>query len=486
MDKEKWIADKIKKLLDEGKTQAQAEATAESMWTDRNDSKSKEMLLDQKAVNYTTVSGQVGKACAGCRWFETYGSEYSRQDECHLVRSYPLAIEPTGLCDRYEATPEETPLTMTPMPVVIVEPETAEDDSEALEATGMAELKTGAEKSLTDRIWQRIKARLSTPQDDSVGFKVKGNHWIAWWSNNFKDRDDELFTAKAIDAYVKRVDMGIVEPPALAIWHLGEKSYIGQAAWVARHGHSVMAAGEFDAATKERVKAYYRKNASKTALSHGFTFPKSSFKDGVYHAFNSFEISLLPRGVEANSYTSLEGVKAMPVTKEKQEYLKEVGYTDEEITDILASREARDKAIEATGEAFKDFTDPDQTETAPDAIDAVSKAFKDLFPELIEADADNAEANLKMAKVVAAQQTDLSAIKASLAKIEAFISQTPKRASKAAETEIDPEDEDDAKDFLSRYEDGQVDEKLVKALGASAFDKSDFRKSLSQHGINLR
>lgn len=344
-----------------------------------------------------------------------------------------------------------------------------------------------AEKSLTERIWQRISDHLGRKEaDDGVGLKVKGNHWIAWWSNNFKDRDDEIFTAKAIDAYIKRVDIGIVEPPALAIWHLGEKSYLGKAAWVARHGHSVMAAGEFDADTPERVKAYYRKNASKTALSHGFTFPKSQFKDGVYHAFNSFEISLLPRGVEANSYTSLEGVKAMPVTKAKQDYLKEVGYTDEEITDILASREARDKAIEATGEAFKDFTDPSPTEDTAETVDAVSKAFKDLFPELIEADADNAQANLKMAKVVAQQQTDLSAIKESLKKIEAFLSQTPKRASKAEETEIDPEDEDDAKDFLARFEQGNVDEKLVKALGASAFDKSDFRKSLSQHGINLR
>ncbi len=379
------------------------------------------------------------------------------------------------------------------------EPPPAEDDSEAMEPVPddeAAEAKPDkkkpqmddAEKSLTERVWQRISDRLGRKEDasDGTGFKVKGDHWIALWSNNFKDRDGEIFTAKAIDAYVKRVDSGIVEPPALAIWHLGKKSYIGQSDFVAREGHFLIAAGTFGKDAKsQKARDYYQKHAKETALSHGFTFPSKQFDGTHYHAFNTFEISLLPRGAEANSYTSLEGVKAMALDDRKKKYLKDVaGYTDAEITQMETDIDQRGKDLEAVKTEFKDFADP--TEVVEPDDSALSKALKELVPELIEADADNAQANLKMAKVVAQQQSDLSAIKESLKKIEAFISQTPKRASKAAETEIDPEDEDDAKDFLSRYENGQVDEKLVKALGASAFDQSDFRKSLSQHGINLR
>lgn len=51
------------------------------------------------------------------------------------------------------------------------------------------------------------------------GFQPIGeNGWVAWWSNNFEDREKELFPEKALDAYIWRVDNNLVPKPELWFW----------------------------------------------------------------------------------------------------------------------------------------------------------------------------------------------------------------------------------------------------------------------------
>ena len=108
MDKQQWIADKIKKLVAEGKPQAQAVAEAESMWEadhkkdmESADSGMGAAKLWQDEVHYVPLSSETGAACANCRWFMLDDGV----PLCHLVASYPLDILPTGYCDRHEAIP---------------------------------------------------------------------------------------------------------------------------------------------------------------------------------------------------------------------------------------------------------------------------------------------------------------------------------------------------------------------------------------------
>lgn len=356
------------------------------------------------------------------------------------------------------------------------EPPKSDGDSEAMEPVPddeaaedkpdkkkPADTPDEAEKSLTERIWQRISDRLGrkderelASRDDGTGFKVMGNHFVATWSNNFKDRDHEIFTAKAMDAYVARVDSGIVAPPALAIWHLGQKATIGQADWVARVGHFLIAAGKFTAAP-EKVKAYYQKHAKDTALSHGFTFPAKQFDGTHYHAFNTFEISLLPRGAEANSYTSLEGVKAMALDERKKKYLKEIGYSEAEITQMETDIDQRGKDLEAVNTEFKDFADP--TPAPPDTREA-DKALKELVPDLIGADAENASATLALATLVKQHQTAIKELSNFMAQQKAL---TPRRASTSPLTELDETDEKDAA-IIQQIEREKVDATVEKAF----------------------
>lgn len=309
-----------------------------------------------------------------------------------------------------------------------------------------------AEKALFERIWDAIQERLGIGAKDieQTGFKVVGNHWLTVWSNNFEDRDGETFTAKAIDEYVTRVDAGIIDAPELWVWHAGKATAIGQAAWVGRHGHFLLAGGEFYGAPQaQTAKAYFTKHAKDTRVSHGFTYPQDKLVDKQYHQFNTFEISLLPKGVEANLYTSLEGVKEMALSETKKKFLEDV--FKEHAPEILTALDERGKAIEALGIEYKDFTasEAEQNATAQrEATENATKALGDLVTGLVE-DTSTAiksvtEALQAVKAVDAAQsalESDTSAQLAAMRKdiddLRAEMDLRPRSASKAVETEVD-------------------------------------------------
>lgn len=296
------------------------------------------------------------------------------------------------------------------------------------------------EDGVFERILQRIKSALGRddPQAET-SFKVVGNHFLAVWSNNFKDRDGEIFPQKAIDAYVARVDAGVVKPPELWVWHVGKAVSVGQADWVATRGHFTVAAGEFsDTPAAQAARDFYAqsKNAKDTSVSHGFVFPADQFDGKHYHEFNTFEISLLPRGAEANLYTSLEGVKDMAVTQQKREYLEKV-FGKEHAERILANLDERGKALEALGIEFKDFTDVDLTASADK--EAASKAFELLAPDLIEGSAESVTAALEAVKAVKAAMARIDEQDGVIADLKAKLDQRPRSASLDARTLLDPE-----------------------------------------------
>lgn len=297
-------------------------------------------------------------------------------------------------------------------------------------------------KSVAERVWDGIRARLGVKDsDEQTAFKVQGNHFFTVLSNNFKDRDGEMFPESAIDAYVARVDMGVTPLPELQVWHAGKSTAIGAADWVARHGHFVMAGGQFyggDAA--QAAKAYYTRNAKNTGISHGFTYPAAQFDGKVYKAFNTFEISLLPRGTEANWYTSLEGVKAMALDDKKVKYLKDV-FGEEHATRILADWDARGKALEDLNVEFKDFVQPDAEPAADKQADSEgSKATAQILSDLMENSSVPVTAALEAVKAVKAQDAKLAGMQQRLDQLEQRIKSSldnPPRASQSAETVVE-------------------------------------------------
>lgn len=208
--------------------------------------------------------------------------------------------------------------------------------------------------NLIDRVIDALrggKSDLTAP----AGFKAFGDHWFAWWSNSFEDRDGEWFAEKAIDEYVMRVDVGAVPYPELWFWHTPGTRF-GQAEMVARRGHMAVAVGTFDDTPLGRAMkdAFAKGRGQDYGMSHGFVYDSGQKRGNVYHQFNTFELSVLPADVAANPYTAFEEVKAMELTPEKTAALKRM--IGAEMTDkLLSETDAKSRQIEELGVRYKDF-----------------------------------------------------------------------------------------------------------------------------------
>lgn len=300
---------------------------------------------------------------------------------------------------------------------------------------GMPLTAPSVDDTLVDRIMDRFSKMFGRkPDADALGtsFKVVGNQWLAAYSNNFKDRDGEIFPAKAIDQYVARVDKSLVPLPELWVWHGGKQTRVGQADVVARHGHFVLATGTWDANAKaQAARQFYTRHQKDTSLSHGFTYNKVAF-DGVhYHDFNTFEISLLPRGVEANRFTTLEGVKAMAIDEKKKPYFFKIwgDKTDEVLQDYADAG----KELEALEVEFKDFGHLD--ETTPD--EAVSeKAMADLMADLINGQGESLKAAVATLKAVKGFEARMAEQDKVIAALKQQLDDRPRAASSDSASEM--------------------------------------------------
>jgi len=207
---------------------------------------------------------------------------------------------------------------------------------------------------------------------------------------------------------------------------------------VGRHGHFVVAAGEFDDTPQaQAAKAYYQKHAGKTGVSHGFAYPTDKFDGKHYHDFNTFEITLLPRDAEANRFTSLEGVKSMALDDKKRAHLIKVFGADQ-AEKILGDLDERGKALEEAGIAFKDYVDAtrDEGSAAKEAVEAVTANLNDLIGDMI---GDNAELSKQLAgsgKAFVALETRVTGIETALAALKELVDMKPRTASSDTATEI--------------------------------------------------
>ncbi|WP_410203157.1 hypothetical protein, partial [Escherichia coli] len=143
----------------------------------------------------------------------------------------------------------------------------------------------------------------------------------------------------------------------------------------------MFAIGTFDdTPIAQKAIAYYRKYPVK--LSHGFVAPTWAFKDGVYEAYNTFEISTLLPSVAANPYTSFEEIKAMPVPINREAFINEL--FGDKAPDVLAKVNALStgsKELETMVE-FKDFSKV--TPTMPTAPTDREKSLSELVVEMID------------------------------------------------------------------------------------------------------
>lgn len=304
-------------------------------------------LPSQAEANYTPAGGTTNHACANCRFF------LASWNECHLIDNWPEPILPTGVCDRHEVKAEPMMEEIMPVPVVIVEPEMMEMDTEEMALS----IPKSVAARVQDYVTRLLPRRKAQPEPAFKVFKTTDGKmaWVARFSGKWIDRENEIIAEAAHDRYVERVQSGKVAPPELWMWHAKGTRH-GQAVAVWKSGGFVLAAGYIDdTAEGRRAFDYYQKNSGKIKLSHMFHYPTETKIDGVYYEYNTIEITTLPDGAEAFPYTSFEEIQTMTLPEQARTMIQEA-LGDAALERATAADKAAEndtKTLEAQGIASK-------------------------------------------------------------------------------------------------------------------------------------
>ena len=139
-------------------------------------------------------------------------------------------------------------------------------------------------------------------------------------SNSYQDRDDETIKTKALQEYVDAAwvvsDKCLPDNP-LYFWH-DDTAPIGDIVWTdmegpfllevakERRNASITLTGEqftYQTTIKAFWDAMERNPKIRWGASHGFKYPPSALKEGIYSRIKKFETSVLPLKAAANPYT---------------------------------------------------------------------------------------------------------------------------------------------------------------------------------------
>jgi hypothetical protein len=404
----------------------------------------KDMTFDQEEVNYVPLSGKRNQACANCRFFFPSGG-------CLIVECEPTAIMATGYCDEWRALPEPE--------------DKAEEMIETLEAIeqqlGMSNMMRG-EMARKPTVKERLLALVGIKARDEPigsGFKSVGNgQWVGWFSNNFKDYQNEYFPAKATDEFIARVDRKEVPPPELYFWHvpyrLGEVKSLARVALddSPNSPSFTVAVGVYD--DTPVAKAFEKAMKDRVyPMSHGFHYAPAFKEGGAYHYYNTFEVSPLPPHAPANPYTLFEDRKAMPLIgdEKRKEFVRLLG--DDFVKEIETKAETRAKELQAAGVDYKEFKMIDieareQLATLTKEVSALTETIKAKMPMEDEedaakkkkADSEDSAFKKEVSEAIRTLANSQTEVVKNMKQMAEFMDLTPRRASKSVDTLVAKDD----------------------------------------------
>lgn len=372
-----------------------------------------EQAPSQEEVGYVSLSATKGQMCANCRWFLEWGG-------CYIIKQDPKPILQTGWCDRWEAEPEPAADPVEELAEALVEGLGQQSDliaSTLVNSMPSYEMSLSKAKrpSFLDRLKNMLKPKIKSEASFSVFKDSQGEyHWHAIYSNNFKDREDEIITEAAHDKFIGRLDMGLIPFPTLQAWHTPGSDH-GEAKCIWRDGHMIHAVGDFyDTPLAKSAIKYYEVNAPYLKMSHMFEAPEWAFDGTHYEDINTIEITTLPDGAEANSYTSFQEFVTMASKErspQKTSYLEAV-FGKEGLAEIDSKSAEVNKNLEAARIAFKDHADVTDAgarpATSPLTTEA-EKGLKEIYTELQTQVNEMAEALAQVPKVLAAKDKLIAA-----------------------------------------------------------------------------
>lgn len=222
------------------------------------------------------------------------------------------------------------------------------------------------------------------------------------YSNIFKDKHKEIISEAAHKEYVEWADEHGAYPE-MHLWHGGPGTRWGQVDFV-DYTDGFAVAGFVVDAGKEYIAEALQKQENK--VSHGFF----GLKDvtSVFLLYRPFEISPLPNGAEANTWTAISFASKeyqMPFSDAKKGYFKKLGMSDEAITDAEAKLKDMGDKLKAAGADYKDAADP-AADVQPMAV---------LVTEM----ANIGKSVSQLAELISTQNKELVAVKTQVTAFEA-------------------------------------------------------------------
>lgn len=234
--------------------------------------------LSQDECNYTVISTNNDKACANCRFFIHEGF-------CTICRNNdPNAITGGGLCNRWfeRRIPDK------------------EEMVEEMEERSLDKLK--------DFMLRFFGIKSSSTMQG--GFKILDDQktWVGWWTNNFRDLEDEIISAYAIQEFVQKANEGSVPMPELWWMHIKGTRH-GVSDRLFHIEHFGIAKGHFDDPSDNWFVQFmleWYKDRNRIPMSHGYKYNPARKVNGVYYHIRTYEISSLKENHEANPYTNFD------------------------------------------------------------------------------------------------------------------------------------------------------------------------------------
>lgn len=291
-----------------------------------------ERQYTQQEASYDAVGGGNTQACSNCRWFVG-------PSRCAIVSG---EIAPNGKSDMWAAVPTYTP---EPIPVIIMgggkEAAPAFPNGKGAESAPTQEPAapedSPEEKSLIERITGRVVEALKslvqgTPPIPPVHAGTRAFtcykeantgrvRFMAVMTNNFKDREGEVFTEAAHTEYVDWAEKN-QNYPELWLWHTPGSKF-GQIDWLDYASGFVVASGYIDQG-KEYIAENLAASGEELGVSHGFVCLKDA--EGTIHQYRSYEASPLPLSSAANEWTpvnflGLKEIDEMPFSDTRRAFL---------------------------------------------------------------------------------------------------------------------------------------------------------------------
>lgn len=206
------------------------------------------------------------------------------------------------------------------------------------------------------------------------------DYWLTFTANAFKDKEEEVFTTKALGEYVAEVDKGIpaeikalLEKIGLPSTDQGELwlahipgSRIGAPMWKGVEDRFLIEVGLFDdTELGKAAAAHFKECGDDYRTSHGYLYHPGDKEKGIYHWLWKFETSPLLAGWESNPWTGISIIakEAKTMDDKKKAWLVET-FGQKLADDILAKAQEASKSLEDLGITFKG--EPPEGEPEPE------------------------------------------------------------------------------------------------------------------------